>query len=52
MDYESKSKIVDFDKWCPKCRYYAISESEKPCDICLTNSVNQDSHKPTEFAKK
>ncbi len=45
-------KIVEFYKYCQKCKYESLPESEDPCNECLTNSVNEDSHMPTEFVEK
>lgn len=42
-------KEVYFNEWCPKCIYRNKEEYEDPCNTCLTNTVNVDSHKPTEF---
>ena len=29
--YGDEQKIVDFEKYCPKCEHYSKSESEDPC---------------------
>ena len=46
---ESKTKFVDFHTYCQKCKYKDKPESEDPCNKCLTNPVNEDSHKPLYF---
>lgn len=45
-------KIVNFHEWCNKCKYRDLPEAEDPCHECLNNSVNEDSHQPTEFVEK
>jgi hypothetical protein len=40
---------VDFNQYCPKCAYYALSEEEDPCFDCLNESFTIDSHKPLYF---
>ena len=45
-------KIVEFDKWCEKCKYYDKKESEDPCWDCLCNTVNFASNKPTKWEEK
>lgn len=46
------TKIVDFHKWCEKCEYKDLSESEDPCWDCLNEPVNEDSTKPLYFKEK
>ncbi|MBP5598426.1 MAG: hypothetical protein J6Y02_23870 [Pseudobutyrivibrio sp.] len=42
-------KIVKFDEWCHKCKHWKEYEGDDPCNECLNDSVNVDSHKPTKF---
>ena len=46
---EHELKEVDFYSYCPKCENYAKKENEDPCWDCLTEGVNENSHKPTHF---
>ena len=46
---EQTNKFVEFDKYCPKCKFKDISETEDPCNECLTEPVNEHSHKPVKF---
>lgn len=48
----NREKIVEFEKWCDKCVYWPLKEDEEPCWECLTNPVNEDSHKPVKFKEK
>ena len=43
-------KIVDFNKYCPSCKYYKESEKESPCNDCLTVSARKNSHKPLKYS--
>lgn len=45
-------KIVNFDEYCFKCEYYKRDDNEPPCDICLEEPANEDSHKPVCFKEK
>lgn len=45
-------KIVEFDKYCPKCEHKNLSESERPCSECLEEPARQYSHKPAKFEEK
>ena len=49
---ESQYKIVHFHEYCRKCKYYEKKESEDPCNECLNNPGNMDSHKPVNFKEK
>ena len=46
------TKLVDFDKYCPDCKYSTTAETEDPCNECLTTPANIDSHKPVNFEEK
>ena len=49
---ESKQKFVEYDKYCLKCEHLNSPEDEDPCDECLRECVNWDSHKPINFKEK
>lgn len=51
MNSESREKIVDFDQYCDpaKCKHYPTIEGEEPCEECLSNPTNLDSHKPVKY---
>ena len=42
-------KIVEFDKWCPKCLHKDKKETEDPCYDCLMDGENVNSHKPVRW---
>ena len=44
--------IVQFEEYCPKCKHFTKLETEDPCWTCLTNPVNEDSVRPTEFKER
>lgn len=52
---ESKQKEVWFWMYCKHCKHYAINNDNEhdiyaePCDSCLGDSYNWDSHKPTKY---
>ena len=45
-------KIVEFDKWCPKCQNWEKGEDEDPCWDCLNQGWNDDSHKPIRYKER
>ena len=46
------TRIVHFHEYCKKCKFEKTSETEEPCDDCLTNGGNEDSHKPVHYEPK
>ena len=42
-------KFVEFNEYCHKCKFKATPETEDPCNECLTEPVNEYSHKPVRF---
>ena len=39
-------KIVYYNEYCKSCKHKNLPETEEPCDTCLENPVNEDSHRP------
>ena len=44
-----QEKIVFFAAYCPKCRFWETAGGEEPCNTCLANPSNINSHKPVKF---
>lgn len=42
-------KLVQYDKFCEKCKHFKTDEVDEPCDECLAEPTNDDSHKPVYF---
>lgn len=49
---ESKQKEVYFGSYCPVCKHKDLPESEEPCNECLANPSNIDSHRPVKWEHK
>lgn len=49
---EPRKKLVFFDQYCKKCAHKTTYECDEPCNECLTNPVNEDSHKPVNYIEK
>ena len=43
------AKIVDYCKFCNKCKHYELKGTAEPCEECLTSPVNMNSKKPIKF---
>ena len=46
---ELHDKFVCFKKYCAMCVHKDTPETEDPCDHCLEEPINTDSHKPHKF---
>lgn len=45
------TKEVRFDLYCSHCVYAEQPGIEDPCDECLANGSNEDSHQPINFKR-
>lgn len=45
-------KLVRFWEYCSKCEYLKVSETEDPCNECLTHASNFDSEQPVNYKEK
>ena len=43
------TKEVFFFAYCERCEFSELPAHEDPCDLCLANPANEDSHKPLYF---
>lgn len=46
---DTETKFVWFGDYCSRCQYKDSSEGEDPCNECLGEPVNLNSHKPINF---
>lgn len=49
---DENTKEVFFHEYCPKCEHWDSEETDDPCNDCLNNPMNYDSHKPVYFKEK
>ena len=47
-----KKKEVYFDQYCKSCKYHGLEESKDPCNDCLAEPSNTNSHKPMNYESK
>lgn len=45
-------KEVYFDQYCKTCKHKDVSDVEDPCDECLSNPINLNSHKPVNWEEQ
>lgn len=43
---------VDYETYCPKCKYRFLPETKDPCNICLDNCVRESTRVPEYFKEK
>ena len=46
---ENKLKMVNFNWACPRCIHKDVPETKDPCNVCLAQPVNENSHKPVNY---
>lgn len=46
------TKEVYFNEYCKKCIHSDNAETDDPCNECLAQGWNDDSHKPIRFKEK
>ena len=51
MDQQSYKEVY-FHEYCEKCKHKELEETEEPCNECMTEPINLDSHKPVRYEKK
>jgi hypothetical protein len=42
-------KEVYFNQYCKSCKHFELPEHEEPCDSCLAQGANFQSHKPSNY---
>lgn len=45
----NNEKEVYFDQYCKSCKHRGLKESKDPCNDCLAESSNTNSHKPMNY---
>ena len=49
---EQAYKEVYFHEYCKTCKHKALKDTEKPCDECLSEPLNWNTHRPVKYEKK
>ena len=52
MTEHSQEREVYYHLWCPKCEHWNLKGDDDPCDECLNQPYNIDSHKPINYKEK
>lgn len=51
MDHQFYKEVY-FDAYCRKCRNEGLKETDEPCEECLSEPTNWNSHRPVKYEKK
>lgn len=51
MDQQAYKEVY-FDQYCKTCKNRKLKEKDEPCNECLDNPTNLNSHKPVKYEKK
>jgi len=46
---DASYRIVDFENYCPLCKFKDLEENKEPCEECLSTPMRQYSRKPEKF---
>ena len=45
-------KEVHFHEYCKSCRHSKVVETEEPCEECLSEPINLNTHRPVKYEMK
>ena len=51
MDDQSYKEVY-FHEYCKTCKHRSVKNNEEPCDECLSEPTNLNTHKPVNYEKK
>lgn len=46
---KTMEKIVEFELYCSKCKHYDSSDTDDPCDYCLSVPARENSRRPIKY---
>lgn len=49
---DNEKQEVYFHEYCKTCVNKDLDETKDPCDECLSEPTNNNSHKPIKYVKK
>lgn len=45
-------KEVHFHEYCKSCRHKQVDSNTEPCEECLSEPINLNTHRPVKYEKK
>lgn len=49
---EQAYKEVYYYEYCKVCKHRQVKNTDEPCDECLSEPLNLNTHRPVKFEKK
>ena len=51
MDYQAYKEVY-YHEYCKKCKHKNVADTEAPCDECLSEPINLNTHRPVKYEEK
>ena len=51
MDIQAYKEVY-YDEYCKTCKHKSVEEHDEPCNECLNESLNWNTHRPVKYEKK
>lgn len=51
MDYQAYKEVY-FHEYCKTCRHRDVKNTDTPCDECLSEPTNWNTHRPVKYEKQ
>lgn len=49
---EQAYKEVYYYEYCKSCKHRQVKNTDEPCDECLSEPLNLNTHRPVKYEKK
>lgn len=51
MDQQAYKEVY-FHEYCKTCEHKKVKETDEPCNTCINEPTNLNSHRPVKYEKK
>lgn len=51
MDYQAYKEVY-YHEYCKKCKHRNVANTDMPCDECLSEPLNWNTHRPVKYEEK
>lgn len=51
MDHQVYKEVY-FHEYCEICKHRDVKNTEEPCDTCLSEPINWNTHRPVKYDKQ
>jgi hypothetical protein len=49
MANDAHMHLVEFDMYCPSCKYVKVKQEDEPCNTCLNVAARNETRKPEKW---